>query len=44
MKVSWLIVFGLLLASFGSIPQAHAIPIHLALGADTSASDDGWGG
>lgn len=37
------IVSGLLLAFFGSIPQAHATP-NLALGADTSASDGGWGG
>ena len=28
----------------GSIPQAYAIPTSLALGADTSASDNGWGG
>ena len=37
------IVSVLLLAFFGSIPQAHATP-NLALGADTSASDGGWGG
>ncbi|MBN8518013.1 MAG: PEP-CTERM sorting domain-containing protein [Candidatus Accumulibacter sp.] len=40
------IVFGLLLASFGGcIPQAYATPKpSLGIGADTSASDNGWGG
>ncbi|MEF8747701.1 MAG: PEP-CTERM sorting domain-containing protein [Candidatus Accumulibacter propinquus] len=44
------IVFGLVLASCASIPNAYAGPIDsglgtdLALGADTSASDEGWGG
>jgi len=33
-----------LLGLIGGIPQAHAIPTSLALGADTSASDSGWGG
>jgi len=38
-----IVVFGLLLASFGSVPQAYSTP-NLALAANTSASDNGWGG
>jgi len=37
------ITFGLL-SLLGANPQAYAIPTSLALGADTSASDSGWGG
>jgi hypothetical protein len=43
MKAFLLIVFGMLFASFASIPQAQPTR-NLALGANTSASDDGWGG
>ena len=33
-----------LLGLLTGIPQAHAIPLSLAFGADASASDNGWGG
>jgi hypothetical protein len=39
------IIFALLVASFGCIPQVQATPKpSLGFGADTSASDNGWGG